>query len=81
MKKVLKRLKENWLDYLIIFISVGAICFVYLFTAFYKPKESDNNINKENIIKVLREKKERDRDYWVDETKLQLLLIYPFSFV
>lgn len=57
MKKLLKKLKESWLDYLIIFISVGAICFVYLFTAFYQPKENKQNVNKENIVKVLRDKK------------------------
>lgn len=57
MKNFLKKLKNNWLDYLVIFISVFAICFVYLFTAFYQPKESDKNINKENIVKVLQDKK------------------------
>ncbi|MEM3312281.1 MAG: hypothetical protein QW042_05035 [Thermoplasmata archaeon] len=56
MKKLLKKLKESWLDYLIIFISVGAICFVYLFTAFYQPKENKQNLNKENIVKVLSKK-------------------------
>lgn len=57
MKNILKKLKENWLDYLVIFISVLAICFVYTFTAFYQPKENESNINKENIVKVLRDKK------------------------
>lgn len=57
MKDLLKKLKQNWLDYLVIFISVLAICFVYTFTAFYKPKENESTINKENIIKVLRDKK------------------------
>lgn len=57
MKNLLKKLKENWLDYLIILISVFAICFVYLFTAFYQPKENEKNTNKENIVKVLRDKK------------------------
>lgn len=67
MKKLLKKLKESWLDYLIIFISVGAICFVYLFTAFYQFKESDKNINKENIVKVLRDKKNAQHDNFTSE--------------
>lgn len=56
MKNFLKKLKNNWLDYLIIFISVFAICFVYLFTAFYQPKENKQNFNKENIVKSLAKK-------------------------
>lgn len=59
MKNLLRKLKENWLDYLVILISVLTICFVYLFTAFYQPKENDHTVNKENIIKVLRDKKNR----------------------
>lgn len=76
MKNLLKKLKENWLDYLIIFISVSAICFVYLFTVFYQPKENDKNINKENIVKVLREKKYLSKEYWLEETYYINLLTY-----
>lgn len=76
MKNLLKKLKENWLDYIIIFISVFAICFVYLFTAFYQPKESNKNINKENIVKVLHEKKKRSASYWEEETYYINLLTY-----
>lgn len=57
MKNILKKLKENWLDYLVILISFLAVLFVYTFTAFYQPKESEKTINKENIVKVLRDKK------------------------
>lgn len=56
MKNLLKKIKNNWVDYLVIFISVFAICFVYLFTAFYQPKENKQNLNKENIVKALAKK-------------------------
>lgn len=56
MKNFLKKIKNNWFDYLVIFISVLAVCFVYIFTAFYQPKECNRNINKENIVKVLSKK-------------------------
>ena len=76
MKTFLKKLKNNWLDYLIVFISVGAICFVYLFTAFYQPKENKQNLNKENIIRVLSDKKQRNSEYWEEETYYINLLNY-----
>ena len=76
MKDLLKKLKENWLDYLIVFISVGSICFVYLFTAFHQPKQNENNINRENTIKVLRDKKQLNKEYWMEETYYINLLEY-----